>query len=225
MRARYTWLAVYAVAMACLEAVVVVYLRELYYPRGFTFPLVVLPARIALVEIGREAATVVMILAVARLGVRGFWPAFNGFMFVFGVWDIFYYAWLKVFLGWPESLLDWDVLFLIPVPWIGPVLAPVLVSLSLIAAALAVELALERGLRPRLSQGEWAGLIAGGLAIIGSFILEWRELAGGGVPRGYPWWLFAAGEGAGLAIFLRRMRKTFAEAPAGGAVPPAAPPP
>ena len=50
----------------------------------------------------------------------------------FGVWDIFYYVWLKVLTGWPHSLLDWDVLFLIPLPWWGPVLAPVLISLLMI---------------------------------------------------------------------------------------------
>ena len=44
---------------------------------------------------------------------------FAFFLFLFGVWDIFYYIWLKVFLHWPASLLTWDVLFLIPVPWVA----------------------------------------------------------------------------------------------------------
>ena len=48
------------------------------------------------------------------------------------MWDIFYYVFLKIICGWPHSLFDWDVLFLLPLPWWGPVLAPVLISLLLI---------------------------------------------------------------------------------------------
>ena len=113
---RYVWLAVFAIAMAYLESAVVVYLRLIYYPNGFDFPLVVIPMREALIELGREGATVVMLVAVGRLGTRGFWSGFAGFMFIFGVWDIFYYVWLKVFLNWPPSLATWDILFLLPVP-------------------------------------------------------------------------------------------------------------
>ena len=53
---------------------------------------------------------------------------FAGFVVVFGVWDIFYYVFLRVLVTWPASLLDWDILFLIPLPWVGPVLAPVLIA-------------------------------------------------------------------------------------------------
>jgi len=31
-----------------------------------------------------------------------------------------------------HSLLDWDILFLLPLPWWGPVLAPVLIALLMI---------------------------------------------------------------------------------------------
>jgi hypothetical protein len=33
---------------------------------------------------------------------------------------------------WPRSLLDWDILFLVPLPWWGPVLAPVCIALLMI---------------------------------------------------------------------------------------------
>src|SRR5262249_17578275 len=39
---------------------------------------------------------------------------------------------LKVMCGWPHSLLDWDVLFLLPLPWWGPVIAPVSIALLMI---------------------------------------------------------------------------------------------
>src|SRR5512134_2459669 len=131
------WIAAYAVAMAFVEAAVVVYLRALAPEQGPLEVLrTVLPQRIVPIEVAREAATLVMLLAVAVLAGRGGWQRFLVFAIAFGVWDIFYYVWLRVFIGWPRSLLDWDVLFLIPVPWIGPVLAPILVSLGLVSGAL-----------------------------------------------------------------------------------------
>jgi hypothetical protein len=86
----------------------------------------------ASVELPREAATMVMLFAVGWLAGRS-WRARIGYSAVaFGVWDIFYYVFLKIICGWPHSLLDWDVLFLLPLPWWGPVLAPGLISLLLI---------------------------------------------------------------------------------------------
>jgi hypothetical protein len=76
-------------------------------------------------------------LAVARNARQ--WTA--AFAIAFGVWDIVFYACLKLLLGWPASLFTWDILFLIPVPWVGPVIAPVLVSLTMIAAGILVSMA------------------------------------------------------------------------------------
>jgi hypothetical protein len=84
------------------------------------------------VELMREFATMVMLIAVGFLAGRT-WRTRIGYTVVaFGVWDIFYYVFLKMMCGWPHSLLDWDILFLIPLPWWGPVLAPVLIALLLI---------------------------------------------------------------------------------------------
>ena len=58
------------------------------------------------------------------------------FLIAFGVWDLFYYVWLRIVLDWPASLFTWDVLFLIPVPWVGPVVAPVSVACTMIAMGL-----------------------------------------------------------------------------------------
>lgn len=103
---------VFSISMALVEAGVVIYLRALYYPDGFAFPLEIITKRHFIVEIGREAATILMIISVAALTGKRFWEKFAYFLICFGFWDIFYYIWLKVAIGWPSSLLDWDILFL-----------------------------------------------------------------------------------------------------------------
>jgi hypothetical protein len=123
--------------MAFVEAAVVVYLRALSPAQGPLAALhTYLPGRNLVIEAYREAATILMLAAVAVLAGRGTWRRFLCFALAFGTWDIFYYVWLNVIVGWPASLLAWDVLFLIPVPWVAPVLAPVIVSLCLVAGSL-----------------------------------------------------------------------------------------
>jgi hypothetical protein len=130
---RWLIVAIYAAAMAWVESAVVFYLRSMmgriepYQPD----PLPVIGG-FALVELPREFATMIMLTAVGILAGRT-WLARAGYAVIaFGVWDISYYVFLKTICGWPHSLLDWDVLFLLPMPWWGPVLAPVLISLLMI---------------------------------------------------------------------------------------------
>ena len=196
---RLLWLALYALAMAYVEAAVVVDLRALYYPNGFAFPLAPMPPAMTLVEVGREAATLVMLLAVAAVAAPDAWRRFLLFAFLFGVWDIFYYVWLLALVRWPASLLDRDVLFLIPVPWIAPVLAPLLVSACLVAGSLAT-LHLERsGEAVRFPPGVWAAAVLGGMLVLMSFTLDFQgAMAAAGRPP-FHWGLFVSGVGVGGA--------------------------
>ncbi len=130
---RFLTVCVFAIAMAWVESAVVFDLRTMvdriqpYQPDPL--PLV---GRLGPVELVREFATMVMLLTVGVLAGKT-WRARWGYALVaFGVWDIFYYIFLRVMCGWPQSLLDWDILFLLPLPWWGPVLAPVLIALLMI---------------------------------------------------------------------------------------------
>lgn len=124
----------YAIAMAWAESAVVFYLRTMigridpHQPEPFP----VLDDGFALVELVREFATLVMLFAVGCLAGRSWRARIGCAVLAFGVWDIFYYIFLKMICGWPHSVLDWDVLFLLPLPWWGPVIAPVLISLLMI---------------------------------------------------------------------------------------------
>jgi hypothetical protein len=130
---RWWMVVIYAAAMAWVESAVVFYLRSMigriepHQPD----PLPVIGG-FALVELMREFATMVMLFAVGFLAGRTWRTRIGYTVIAFGVWDIFYYVFLKIMCGWPHSLLDWDILFLLPMPWWGPVLSPVLISLLLI---------------------------------------------------------------------------------------------
>jgi hypothetical protein len=198
MGRRLTWLTIYAVAMAYLESAVVVYLRAMYYPRGFDFPFAPMPSDVATLEMGREAATILMLLGVAALAGGDRWERFLAFCFTFAVWDIFYYAWLWIFIRWPPSLFTWDLLFLIPVPWTGPVLAPLLVSVALVAGSLTTWRLKERGVRLGFSVPLWILAVTGGILVLGSFMIDFAAVLQPMKRPSFRWDVFAIG--IGLAI-------------------------
>ena len=194
---RWLTVVVFAVAMAWVESAVVFYLRTMI---GRIEPHQPNPmpefAGLAGAELVREAATLVMLFTVGVLAGRS-WRSRFGYMAVaFGVWDIFYYIFLKVLCGWPKSLLDWDVLFLIPLPWWGPVLAPVLIALLMIVWGTVSQF--ERATAPVLSNKRvWGVAVIGiGLALF-AFMADAIRVAGQGeeavrnvLPETFNWPLF-----------------------------------
>jgi hypothetical protein len=143
----------------------------------------------------------VMLAAVALAGSGNFREWAAAFAIAFGVWDIVFYAGLKLLLNWPASLFTWDILFLIPLPWVGPVITPVLVSLAMIGAGIWC-LQCEAGGKP-LRIGRWrtAGVMLGALVIIVSFTLDYRNILAGGLPQPFHWGVFALGMAIGAASY------------------------
>lgn len=205
----------FGISFGYVEAAVVIYLRQLYEPLGQKltpgrspgdlFPLLDRgrmaseapeTARLLEVEVIREAATIAM-LAAAALLVTGEGKWLPAFAVAFGVWDISFYLFLRLWIGWPASLLTWDILFLLPVPWVAPVLAPVIVSITIVGSGLA---ALYRPVDIRAPH--WIGLILGGALIVLSFTWDFRYVVAGNLPHPFAWWLFLTGEVVGLGAFL-----------------------
>ncbi len=192
----------FGVAMAYIEAAIVVYLRRLYYPEGFAFPLQAPVPEILAVEAVRELATLVMVVTVAGLAGRRFWERFGYFLTLFGVWDTFYYVWLKVAIGWPSWILDWDVLFLIPLPWIGPVVAPVLIASMMVVFGILITRWYARGYTFR------PGFVAAAIAtvatalILYSFINDLDAALHQQMPRSYRYDLLVLGLAGYVVAFL-----------------------
>jgi len=136
---RLLFLALFSIGMAFVESAVVVYLRALFYPEGFSVSVRTFPQFYYMTEILREVATIVMLCSIALLSARkNWWDRLAYFLWCFGIWDIFYYLWLYALIAWPPSLCTADVLFLIPVPWIAPVMVPVGISCVMIVAAIMI---------------------------------------------------------------------------------------
>lgn len=201
-------IAIYSMAMALLESAVVVYLRELYYPDGFQFPLKGMSLDLAFVEISREFATLIMIATIAILSADNWLKRFAYFLISFAIWDIFYYVFLYVFIQWPLSLVEWDILFLIPTVWTGPVISPVILALLMIVLGLSI-LYYNRKWKAPLKRIHWLGLIAGSIFALAAFMHDFVSFAAshfGGImnipidpdvwihlytPNRFPWLLFS----------------------------------
>jgi len=188
------FLSLFAIAMAFVESAVVVYLRAIYYPEGFAFPLQPLADYKIIVEICREAATIVMLMTVAHISGRKFWERFAYLIFIFGIWDFFYYVWLKVLLNWPATIWDWDILFLIPLPWIGPVIAPVSISLLMISCSVMIIRSFDRGYEFRPTPLAFVIAIAATCIILYSFMYDTGATLHQKMPLPYKYGLLIIGD-------------------------------
>lgn len=226
------WVTIFAIAMGFLETAVVIYMRKLLYPQGFAFPLAPIPADLVLVEILREAATVIMLLGVGILAGRSAISKFAWFIYSFAIWDIFYYVFLKLLINWPESMMTWDILFLIPTTWVGPVITPIIVSGTMIWLAVLIVSYESANRRANLRATEWALLILGSVVLIVSFTWEYSafilqhysfkviwnapsedllKLAQQFIPQNFNWFLFCVAElimTSSIGLYWKRNRHT-----------------
>lgn len=209
------WVTIFGIAFAMIESAIVIYLRELYYPEGFSFPLQLSGIEITSVELFRELATMVLLISIAVVAGRGFKVQFAWFVYTFAIWDIFYYVFLYVFLQWPASLFTWDIFFLLPVTWVGPVIAPVINSLTMILLATVIIYFAARNRNVIIKGYHWLILIIGALTVIGSYIEDYLDymldkfslaevlgkaeqskilgFASEYVPENFKWWIFGIG--------------------------------
>ncbi len=203
----YVGLWIVGLTIGWFEAAIVIDLRALLYPNGFVFPIAIMPTRLLAVEVAREACSIVLLAAVGWLA--GSRPAdrWGAFLLLFGIWDLVYYVVLKLVLDWPTgvSLGTWDVLFLIPLPWAGPVWAPALVAAEFVAIGSYLYFTAER---PRAyRRRDVLALLTAALIIVGSFLAEWRTVAELQVPEHFPATVFMIGVLLGTGWFVAAERR------------------
>lgn len=204
---------IFSIAFAYIESAVVVYLRAIFHPDGFTFPLQAfdltpLGRRLLLTEIGREAATLVLIVTGAWLFGRNRHERAAYFLVIFAVWDLFYYVWLKVLLDWPASLMDWDVLFLMPMLWASAVLYPVLVSLLMFAFAVALLYRCTIARPVAVHRWDWLAWLLASVVIIVSFCLGGTHVTEPNYKEYFHWPIFAVGYAIAAAACLRCLARS-----------------
>ena len=210
---RFGIVVIFSIAFGYIEAAVVVYLREIFYPDGFTFPLTIfgidpLWRRFLLTEIGREAATIVLIFTGARLFGRNRRQRFAYFLTIFAIWDIFYYVWLKVLIDWPASIMDWDILFLIPNTWASAVLYPVIISITMLLFAAAILYRDARGRPIKVTRADWLVFIIAGVIVVVSFYIPGRHVAEPNYKSYFYWPLFFLGHISAIAVFFKCLLKS-----------------
>ncbi len=222
---RILWVILFSIAMGYLEAAVVIYLREIYYPAGFGFPLSPIEAQDFITETGREAATLIMLVGIGVLSGKTKLQKMSFFLMSFGIWDIFYYLFLKWIINWPANLFTPDILFLLPVPWVGPVICPIILSLTMILLATVILYKERKYRRFSIKARTWLWFVMGSLIVIASFCLDpiqnLENFAPDAVhpyrPENFMWWLFILGELlliAGIVwIGLRKKRKAIFSTP------------
>jgi hypothetical protein len=201
IRNKFCIVGIYSIAMAWVEAAVVFDLRVMIN-RLVPFQPDPLPnfGSLGLAEGIREAATLIMLIAIGLLAGET-WKTRLGFSAVaFGIWDIAYYLFLIPLTGWPRSLLDWDILFLLPLPWWGPVIAPISISCLLIFSGGCIVYFQRKGTITRFSPiSLWIGA-AGTILVLLSFLMNSLRLIGFGMetirhslPMDFPWIVFLLG--------------------------------
>jgi hypothetical protein len=138
---RWLVVVVFAAAFAWVESAAVTYLR-IHVGRIDPYQTNPLPLAndLGRIELVREVATLIMIVSIGYLAGRNRHTRTAYAALTFGVWDIFYYLFLWITVGWPHTLIDWDVLFLLPLPWWGPVIAPLAIAAIIVLASTLVAL-------------------------------------------------------------------------------------
>jgi hypothetical protein len=212
--------AIFSIAMGFLETAVVVYLREMYYPNGFDMQIKAMSSRIIITELLRELATIIMLAYIGIFSGKTFAQRFVLFLYSFAIWDIFYYVFLKAILNWPATLVDRDILFLIPVPWVGPVLAPCIISLTMIVFALVVFNIEWKGVAVKFKRADWMLMIIASVLYIYSFTKDQYDLLDSAAvinmrgiefPEQYNWYVFLIPETILLAwLYVFRKRHLIA---------------
>ncbi|MBW1889662.1 MAG: hypothetical protein JRI93_03930, partial [Deltaproteobacteria bacterium] len=131
-----------------------------------------------------------------------------------------YYIWLYVMVGWPESLMTWDLLFYVPLPWVGPVITPVLIALAMVVAGSLIIYFDEKGCDIRWRWYDMSIELTCGLVMIVAFCWDWKNILQipgpveyTGIPNPFAWWLYLPVYVFSVVYFAVKLRKSISNQP------------
>lgn len=205
MKKRLAVLTLFSITFAFFVTAIMYFIRSHYYPNGFSFPVKLLKGLPFAIEYMRQLANLVIIFCVAYLAGRNFRERMAAFMFVFGLWDIFYYIWFYILIQWPPNLMTWDLLYRVPVHWSGPVIAPIIVSIALIKAALLIFYSESKNWNIKFNLSDWLVEIFAGIGVLTAFLWNYQKIQQGKILEYFPWWIFGVSVGVGFGLFAYRI--------------------
>ncbi len=218
---RWIWVVTFAAAFAWVEMAVVLYLHEICFSGSLSFPLPLawkngelVVNHLMRVEFGREIAAFLILAAVACTAGRNLWQKFAFFLIAFGVWDIFFYIWMRLGAGWPENLLTWNILYALPLPWVAPVLAPLLIAFAMAAAGGLILYFENKGHEIRWRWFDWIIMFGCASLMLAAFWWDWKNIIrvpadppNTGIPNPFAWWLYLPAYIFSVGYFAFRMRQ------------------
>jgi hypothetical protein len=188
---RLTSVIIFAIAMGILEAICVVYIRQIIFPPDGVITEIQSGNFNFSYEIVRESLTIIMLTALSLVAAYNWRTRLAMFFLAFGVWDILYYIGLKFFLNWPSTIMDWDTLFLIPIPWYSPVLVPVLISTYFILGSIFIILHEGNGTQLKFTPTVVLLQFVAFCVWLASFMKNSQQINEFGYENvRYSWWLF-----------------------------------
>lgn len=219
----WAWIVIFSIAFAWVESAVVVYLRKIYFDGGFSFPLAIqwedgkhVIDPLVRIEFGREIATIIILIAVGWITGKNRFQKFCFFMIAFGIWDIFYYIWLYVMVGWPENLMTWDLLFYVPLPWVGPVITPLSIAIAMVVAGSLIIYFDEKGYEIRWRWYDMAVELSCAAIMIVAFCWDWKnilqvpgDIVRTGIPNSFAWWLYLPAYLFSIIYFVVRLKQSI----------------
>jgi len=219
----WVWIVLFSITFAWIESAVVVYLREIYFGGEFSFPLTVRWENdkrvfdpLVHIEFGREIATIIILIAAGWITGRNRFQKFCFFMISFGIWDIFYYIWLYVMVRWPKSLMTWDLLFYVPLPWVGPIITPVLIAIAMVIAGSLIIYLDEKGYEICWHWYDMLVELSCATIMIVAFCWDWKnilqvpgQIARTGIPNAFAWWIYLPAYVFSIIYFVVRLKQSI----------------
>jgi len=193
----------FAIAMGLLESICVVYIRQIIFPPDGNIANTPISDFNFTLEAIRESMTIIMLTTLSILAAYNWRTRLAMFFLAFGIWDIFYYFGLKIFLDWPTTIMDWDTLFLIPVAWYSPILVPVLISIYFIIGSIFIIIHESNGIKLKFNFSVVVLQFLGFVVWFYSFVKNSAMISKNGYTNiEYSWALFFLGLIFGISSLL-----------------------